>query len=549
VRQAAISALLMLLALVSACTVGPRYSRPPAPAPAPDAWKTQPPWEQAAPKDSIPKGAWWEVYHDSELDGYEQQLLQANQSLIAARDRLNQARSLARVATADFFPQLAADPNAVRERGSGNRPLNGAVPVSGVSQPPRPYTQSVYTLPFSLSYEADLFGRVRRNVEAANANLQSTAADLGNVQLVLTAELAADYFTLRELDAEYEVVKESVGYQQKGLDLVNDRHAGGIASGLEVAQQAALLDSTISQLALVQQSRAQYEHAIAVLVGQPASSFSVPLAPLHATPPPIPLGVPSDVLERRPDIASSERQMAFENAQVGLARTAFYPHITLSGAGGWQSTDITSLLNAPSLFWSLGADALQPILQGGRNHANYAAAKAAYDQVVANYRQSVLTAFQQVEDGISNLSTLAQALSTQTAAVEEARRELRIANNRYVGGVTNYLDVITAQVTLLDSERLETHLLGQQMVSSVYLVKALGGGWDASQIKGEQRDCAPAKAVLEQLLQLLHRHDLASFFVNLAGHAPRPGSPGAASHRADQRLYRRGSGGCYNSYH
>ena len=323
-------------------------------------------------------------------------------------------------------------------------------------------------------------------MEAANASLQSTAADLQNVQLVLTAELAADYFSLRELDAEFNVVQESVGYQRKGLDLVNHRHDGGIANGLEVAQQAALLDSTLSQLALVQQTRAQYEHAIAVLLGQSASALAVRVAPLQATPPPVPLGVPSDVLERRPDISTAERQMAYQNAQVGIARTAFYPNITLSGSGGWQSTELGPLLNAPSLFWSLGVDALQPILEGGRNRANLAAARAAYDQSVANYRQAVLTAFQQVEDGISNLSTLSQALITQGAAVEDARRALAIANNRYIGGVTSYLDVITAQTTLLSSERLETQLLGQQMVSSVYLVKALGGGWDSSQIKDQQ---------------------------------------------------------------
>ena len=487
-KRAARAAALALLAFAAGCTVGPRYSRPSAPTPAPDAWKTQPPWEQAAPKDAIPKGAWWQIFHDPALDAYEQQLLQANQSLEAARDRLAQARSLARVATADFFPQLSTDPSALRERGSGNRPLNGAAPVlvNHVGQQTQPYTESVFTIPFSLSYEPDLFGRVRRNVEAANASLQSSAADLQNVQLVLAAELAADYFNLRELDAELEVVQESVGYQRKGLDLVNNRHQGGIASGLEVAQQAALLDSTLSQLALVKESRAQYEHAIAVLIGQPASSLNVPVAPLQATPPPIPLGLPSDVLERRPDIAYAERLMAYQNAEVGIARTAFYPHITLSGSGGWQSTDIASLLNAPSLFWSLGADALQPILEGGRNRANLAAARAAYDQAVANYRQSVLTAFQQAEDGISNLSTLSQALATQAAAVEDARRALAIANNRYVGGVTNYLDVITAQTTLLTSQRLQTQLLGQQMVSAVYLIKALGGGWDASQIRNEQ---------------------------------------------------------------
>ena len=298
------------LIFAAGCTVGPRYARPTAPAPAPDTWKTQPPWEQAAPKDAIPKGAWWGVFQDPALNGYEQQLLQANQSLIAARDRLDQARSLARIATADYFPQLATDPSGVRERGSGNRPLNGASSVvvtpNGV-QPVQPYTQSVYTIPFNVSYEADLFGRVRKNVEAANASLQSSASDLGNVQLVLTAELAADYFTLRELDAEYQVVEESVGLQRKALDLLNYRHSGGIASGLEVAQQATLLDSTISQAALVQESRAQYEHAIAVLVGQPAPSFSVPVTPLKTVPPAVPLGVPSDVLERRPDIAKIGR--------------------------------------------------------------------------------------------------------------------------------------------------------------------------------------------------------------------------------------------------
>ncbi len=481
------------------CTVGPRYSRPSAAVPAPDAWKTQPPWEQAAPKDSIPKGAWWQIFHDPALDAYEQELLQANQSLAAARDRLDQARSLARVATADFFPQVSTDPGAVRERGSGNRPLNGSQPVivNGVAQPITPYTQSVYTVPFNLNYEVDLFGRVRRNVEAANASLQSSAADLQNVQLVLTAELAADYFSLRELDAEFRVVQESVGYQRKGLDLVNNRHQGGIASGLEVAQQAALLDSTLSQLSLVQQSRAQYEHAIAVLVGKAASGFAVPVAPLQATPPPIPLGVPSDVLERRPDIATAERQMAYQNAEVGIARTAFYPHITLSGGGGWQSREIAPLLNAPSLFWSIGADALEPLVEGGRNRANLAAARVAYEQSIANYRQAVLTAFQQAEDGISNLSTLAQALSTQGAAVEDARRSLEIANNRYIGGVTSYLDVITAQTTLLTSQRLETQLLGQQMVSAVYLVKALGGGWDANQIKDEQVHPQPGQ-ILQQ---------------------------------------------------
>jgi len=462
--------------LLAGCVLGPNYHRPPVQAPA--EYKSEGPWRVAAPKDSIPKGAWWEIFNDGELNNYEQQVLQANQSLAAAKDRLSEARALARVASAGYFPTLSADPNASRNRYSGHRP---EVVTIG-----KPLTQSTYEIPFLLNYEPDLFGKVKRSLQASNASLESTAADLYNVNLVLTAELAADYFTLRELDAETQVVQDSVNIQQKGLQLVEDRHAGGVASGLDLAQQQTLLDSTRTQLYLVQQQRAQFEHAIAVLTGNPASTFSVPAAPLNATPPPVPLGVPSDLLERRPDIASAERQMAYENALVGVAKAAFYPQFTISGGGGWQSTDITNLLTAPNAIWSLGGDLLQPIFQGGRNRANLAATKSAYDESVANYRETVLTAFQEVEDGLSGLNTLSQADATQNAAVADARRALELANNRYVGGVTSYLDVITAQSALLTNQRLATQLLGQQMVTSVYLVKALGGGWEASQIQNEQ---------------------------------------------------------------
>lgn len=481
--------ILVLLAtiLFAGCAVGPRYQRPTAQVP--DTWKGQGPWQTAAPKDSIPKGTWWQIFHDADLDRLEQDLLQANQSLAAAQDRLSQARSLARIASSAYFPQLNVEPNAQRERISGNRPLSGS------SLATSPVTQNSFTVPFSASYELDLFGRVRRNLEAANASLQSSAADLENVRLVLTAELAADYFNLRELDREAKVVRESVEIQQKGLDLVNNRHEGGVASGLEVAQQAALLDSTATQLSLVEQQRAQFEHAIAVLVGKPASAFALAAAPFEVSPPPIPTGVPSEILERRPDVATSERQMAFENAQVGIATTAFYPHITLSGSGGWESRDIATLANAPSAFWSIGGDLLQPIFNGGRNRANLAAARASYDESVANYRQSVLVAFQQVEDGLTGLALLNQAAKTQQTAVDDSRRALDIANNRYVGGVTTYLDVITAQSTLLNNERLATQLLGQQMVTAVSLIKALGGGWDASQIQQEQVRPALVQAV------------------------------------------------------
>jgi NodT family efflux transporter outer membrane factor (OMF) lipoprotein len=469
------------------CTVGPGYKRPAAEVP--NAWKGEGPWQAAAPKDAIPKGTWWQIFHDEPLDQLEQQLLQANQSLVAARDRLSEARSQARIASAAYFPTLSADPSGQRQRLSGNRP------IAGSTAPIAPVSQNVFSIPFSVNYELDLFGRVRRSMEAANASLQASAADLENVRLVLTAELAADYYNLRELDREAAVVRQSVQIEQKGMDLVNHRHEGGVANGLEVAQQAALLDSTATQLQLVLQQRAQFEHAIAVLLGKPASTFSVAEAPFEAKPPAIPIGVPSEILERRPDIATSERQMAFENAQVGIAMTAFYPHITLGGSGGFQSRDIANLVSAPSLFWSLGGDLLQPVVNGGRNRANLALNRAAYDESVANYREVVLVAFQQVEDGLSGLALLDQASKTQQAAVADSQRALDIANDRYVGGVTTYLDVITAQTTLLSNQRLATQLLGEQMTIAVFLVKALGGAWDASDIQREQVRPSPIQAV------------------------------------------------------
>lgn len=483
--KGALLAVSLLVVSTVGCTVGPRYKRPTAQVP--DTWKGEGPWQTAAPKDAIPKGAWWQVFHDADLDQLEQQLLQANQSLTASRDRLLEARSQARIVSAAFFPTVSTDPSGERQRVSRNRAfVGGELP---------PFTQSNFTVPFSVSYEVDLFGRVRRNLEAANASLQASAADLENVRLVLTAELAADYYNLRESDREIGVVRQSVEIQQKGLDLVNRRHDGGVASGLEVAQQAALLDSTATQLQLVLQQRAQYEHAIAVLLGKPASSFSVAEAPFNAIPPAIPTGLPSEILERRPDVAANERQMAFENAQIGIAMTAFYPHISLNGSGGWQSSDIATLVSAPSAMWALGGDLLQPVLNGGRNRANLALTRAAYDESVANYRESVLEAFQQVEDGLSGLALLAQASKTQLQAVSDSRRALDIANDRYVGGVTTYLDVITAQATLLTNERLQTQLLGQQMTTSVFLVKALGGAWDASDLQHEQVKPALIQAI------------------------------------------------------
>jgi len=328
----------------------------------------------------------------------------------------------------------------------------------------------------------DLFGGVRRNVEAGNAQYQAGGANLANVLLTVQAELAADYFQLRELDAEIAVVNAGLDFQQKGLDLVERRHAGGIASGLDVAQQRTVLDQTRTQALLLTQQRKQYEHAVATLIGTPASQFSYAAKALQFTLPEIPVGIPSDVLERRPDIAQAERTVAAQNALIGVAESALYPSINLFGGGGVQSSAISKIVNAPSFVWSLGAGAAEPIVNGGRIHAQIELQKSAYGAAVATYRQDVLTAFQQVEDGISGLSVLAEAAKSQDAAVQDAETNLRIANDRYTGGITTYLDVITAQETLLANQRLATQILGQRLITSVYLVKALGGGWDQSSL-------------------------------------------------------------------
>jgi outer membrane protein, multidrug efflux system len=471
----AIGALAALL-IATGCEVGPKYQR--ASTPAPPQWSMQGPWQPAAPSDSLPKGAWWSLFNTTELDSLEQQVLTANQSIEAARGRLNQARAVARVQTSLFFPQTNVAPSTQRQLVSGNRPNLGS-PISPVAD-----TEYTYSIPFNINYEVDLFGRLRRNLESANAQLQASAADLENVRLIMTSELAGDYFSLRELDAEIGVVREALDYQQKDYDLVVRRAQGGVASGLDVAQQAAVLDATRAQLELLREQRGQFQHAIAVLVGQPASTFQVAEHPLDTAPPAIPTGVPSDVLQRRPDVATAERQMAAANAQVGVAKAAFYPVISLFGAGGVSSRDITSLISAPSAIWALGGQAVEPLFNGGRNRANLAAAQANYDQTVANYRQNVLVAFQQVEDALSNLNTLQSAAQAQERAVASSQTALTIANNRYVGGITTYLDVVTAEETLLSNQRLMTQIRGQQLVNSVFLAKALGGGWDANALNG-----------------------------------------------------------------
>ena len=466
-----------LLAL-SGCAVGPKYQR--ASVPTPPTWSAEAPWRAAEPKDGIPKGVWWTLYQDSVLTELEQRALDANQSIQLATTRVEQARDLARVQAAGFFPSLSTGPSAQRQRLSANRPAIGATTPSGA------ITENVFQVPFQLSYEADVFGRIRHNVEAANAQYQATAADLENVRLLITSDLASDYFSLRELDAEIGDVEQAISYDEKGLRLVENRHAGGVASGLDVAQQETVLDAARAQLHLLQQQRATFEHAIATLIGAPAPVFHVAPAALNAQIPAIPMGVPTDVLERRPDIAEAERQMAAQNAFIGFSQSAFYPSVFLAGGTGLQSADIAKLFSAPSTFWSFGVSAAQTILNGGRLHAQVDFAKAGYQGSVATYRNTVLTAFQQVEDGFSGLTTLADAAADQQKAVEDSRRYLNIATDRYVGGLVTYLDVITAEQTLLSNQRLATQLLGQRLVTSVFLVKALGGGWDSKDIEALQ---------------------------------------------------------------
>lgn len=458
--------------LLAGCTVGPNYQRPVVQAPT--HWQTQGPWRMAQPEASLPRGAWWTIFHDAELDQYEARTVNGSPTLAAAAARLQQARDVVRITQSGLFPQLSAELTAVRDRVSANRPSTGAVP------PTTAVTQSAYTIPFTLSWETDLFGGLRRGVEAANAQLQSSAAANANLRLVLTAEVAADYFSLRETDAEIAAVEANVALQQKALDYVKARHAGGVASGLDVAQQQTLLDSTRTQVSLLQRQRAQFEHALAALVGANAPEFRVPVRPLEATPPAIPVGVPSNLLERRPDIAAAERQMAAANAEIGVARSAFFPDVVLAAGGGLQSRSLSSLFNASSTFWSLGVGAVEDIFNGGRRQAQLDFTRAGYQAAIADYRQTVLNGFQEVEDGLSGLAALSAAAASQHQTVVDAQKALQLARNRYDGGLDPYINVITEQENLVNAQRLADQILGQQMVTTVALVKAIGGGWDAS---------------------------------------------------------------------
>lgn len=458
--------------LLSACTVGPDYKQPHADAP--PAWHTDSYWRLAEPSHAPLAPDWWRSFGDASLDDFEQQALAQNQTLAAASAHYAQARATLANNKAQQVPEVDLGATASRSRISQDRPLTnyGVLTHSTV--------QNDIRVGPTIDYDTDLFGRIRREIEGATASAQQSADDLANARLVLTTDLATDYFSMRELDAEIDVLNRSVVLQQKALDYVTTQHDLGSVSGLNVLQQKSLLDTTRVQARLLLNQRAQFEHAIAALIGVPAPQFAIEPKVISAGVPAIPLGLPSDLMQRRPDIASAERAMAAANAQIGVAKAAFFPSLALTPGIGWESTRFASLLSAPTLMWTLGASLGQVVFDGGRRAANVDFASAGYQAAEANYRQTVLNAFQQVQDGVTGLSVLDAASKESKEAVTDAQSLLSLANDRYSGGLVAYLDVITAQQSLLTSERQDVQIQGQQWTLSVSLVKALGGGWDVS---------------------------------------------------------------------
>lgn len=459
-------------AVVVGCATPPPYQKPALAMPA--AWKLEVPWRESTPNDSAPKGPWWEGFGDRELDALETTAQTGSPNIAVASARLDQARAQLAATEAGLYPQVAVNAREVRQRISANRPL------TNYASPNFATTQYDFVGLLSVSYEADFSGRVRSSIEGARASAEQSAADLENIRLLLSADLATAYFNLRALDIELDVLSRSIALQRRALGLATSRHDLGATSGLDVAQQQALLDSTLTQVDVLQRQRSAFEHAIGTLTGVGAPQFELAPTVRALLPPAVPVGVPSDILERRPDVASAERAMAAANAQIGITNAAFYPSITLAGTAGSETRSLPALFNLPSVIWSLGASVAQPLFDGGRLRANADNARAAYEGAVANYRRVVLTAMQEVEDGITGMASLERAYDQAQRANASAMRVLDLANSRYEGGVATYLDVITAQQGLLNSERLTAQLLGQRLLSAVFLVKALGGDWQGA---------------------------------------------------------------------
>ncbi|MFZ0663509.1 MAG: efflux transporter outer membrane subunit [Acidobacteriaceae bacterium] len=481
-KAAWLPAAALCLAAVTGCMVGPKYQRPAVPPP-PAAFKELPPpnppagsWKQAQPGNAQStqlKGNWWELYGDPQLNALEAKIAISNQTLKAATEEYFAAREQVRVARSNYFPTLGAGPSIARTRESHNQPNTSSSTN---------FQYNTFTLDGQASWEPDLWGAVRRSVAAAHANAQASAADLANVALSLRAELATDYFEMRGLDSQKLLLDNTVKADADYLRLTQIRFKGGVATDVDVAQAETQLETVKAQAIDVQVARAQYEHAIATLTGQPASTFSLGPAPLTLALPLIPAGVPSELLERRPDIAAAERRADAANAQIGIAIAAYYPNVQLGGTGGFESANPGTWIQGPSALWSLGASAMETLFDAGQRHAITAQARDLYEAQAANYRQSVLQAFQEVEDNLAALRILNNEATTQTAAVTAARRSLAISTKRYEGGVTTYLEVLTAQTAQLADEQTQVDLTTRQFAASVQLVKALGGGWNRSQL-------------------------------------------------------------------
>ncbi|MGD0613974.1 MAG: efflux transporter outer membrane subunit [Verrucomicrobiota bacterium] len=468
-------------AVLAGCAVGPDYHRPEAvkSGPVPGAFTDQgsptngPQWKAAEPSAQLPRGVWWEIFGDAELNRLETLAGADNQDLAASAARFEQARAGVGIARANFFPQLSVQPNLIRQRTSVNAPQLGM--AAGAS-----YTYNTYMVPLDLSWELDLWGRVRRQTESARAGFSAAVEDLESVKLALQAEVAADYFTLRALEAERSLVADTVEAYRRSLELTQNRRKGGIVSDLDVSEAETQLRSTDAELPAIDLQRANLLHALATLCGRPATGFQVAgAASITNAVPSLPAGLPSRLLERRPDISAAERRMAASNADVGVARTAFYPEIVFNGMGGFESLNASTVFDWPSRLWAIGPSLNLPLFTGGRNRAQLASARAAYDEAVANYRQIVLIAFEEVEDQLAAQRLLTQELDAESAAFTAASRTLEIANNRYKSGLVTYLEVATAQSAALANERSVVQLQGQRFVAQVALIKALGGGWES----------------------------------------------------------------------
>jgi len=457
------------------CAVGPNYQRPSAAVPA--SFKEAPEgWKVAQPADQADRGQWWTIYNDPQLNALQDELNEHNQTIAQYAAAYRQARALVGEARAAYFPVIGASAGATRS-GSGAAGSRGSVGGPTVS--------NSFNAGLDATWEPDLWGKVSRTVGAQEAGRQGAAADLANARLSAQATLAQTYFALRSLDSQQKLLDETVAAYQRSLQLTQNQYAQGVAGRADVIQAQTQLQS--AQAAAIDNgvARAQDEHAIAVLVGRPASTFSIPPSPLAATPPVVPLSMPSALLERRPDIASAERKAAAANEQIGVAMSAYFPDLTISASGGFQSSVLSQLFSLPSRFWTLGPSLAGTIFDGGLRHAQTEAARAAYDEQVATYRQTVLAAFQDVEDNLASQRILAREIVVQQQAVESAQHALQIVTNEYKAGTIAFQNVLTAQTTAFVAQQKLANIAGQRMVSSVGLVKALGGGWDVAQMARE----------------------------------------------------------------